>query len=103
MALTTTTNSGAVTAAQTFITLAAYTAPTSGIVGTRAKPMLRMDSEYMLITDATLSPTLQVVRGYFGSSAATHKNLAGVTYGVQDDFAAEPPRSRDGSKATAAS
>lgn len=83
MALTTTTNSGALSASAQFVTLAAYTAPAG-----RAKPLLKIDDEIMLIADASLSPTVQVVRGYMGTQAAAHSNLAAVVYGSPLDFQA---------------
>ena len=84
MALTTTTLSGAVATGDQGLTLAAYTAPTALSFLSRA--WLLVDSELMLITDTSLSPTLKVVRGYAGTQAAAHSNLAGVQYGVPGDF-----------------
>jgi len=84
MALTTTTLSGAVAIGDTSLTVAAYTAPTGLSFLSRA--WMLVDSELMLVTDTSLSPTLQVVRGYNGTQARAHSNLAGVQYGVPGDF-----------------
>jgi len=91
MALTTTTLSGAVAAGtgaglvNTTLTLAAHTTP-SGIPP--QKEWLIVDAEIMLVTDTTLSPTLAVVRGYAGTQALAHSNLAAVQYGLASDFSA---------------
>lgn len=82
MALTTTTLNGTVTATVSQIKLTAFTAPS----GRNPKTLLRLDDEICLITDTTLSPTLSVVRGYMGTSAAAHTSGVGVTYGVPADF-----------------
>lgn len=83
MSASNTTLNGAVAASDKQITLAAYTAPSG-----RAKPILKVDDELMLIVDASNSPTLGVVRGYFGSAAVAHKTQAGVTYGAPADMQA---------------
>lgn len=76
-----TTLNGAVGASDKTVKLAAYTAPSG-----RAKPLLRVDDEIMLITDNSASPTLGVVRGYMGTVAAAHTTQAGVTYGPPGDL-----------------
>ena len=81
MAATETYINGAVAAGDKTVKLAAYTAPSG-----RAKPLLRVDDEIMLITDTTSSPTLGVVRGYMGTLAAAHNLYAGVTYGAPNDM-----------------
>ncbi len=92
MALVTTTLAGAITASQTTVKLTAYTSPTTGSIGPDA--ILQVDSELMLVTDATNSPSLSVVRGYnngpTSSNAAAHNTLAPVTYGLTSDFNVPP-------------
>lgn len=89
MSLTTTYLNGAVTATASTVTLNAYTAPTVAAIA--SKPWLQVDSEFMLITDSTNSPTLSVVRGYWGSQAVSHKTSAPVKYGLPADFPAYAP------------
>ena len=74
-----------------FVTLSAYTNPVTGTVGPPA--FLVIDGETMLVADASLSPTLKVVRGYSSVSpslptlpACAHKTLAPVVYGIASDF-----------------
>ncbi len=43
--------------------------------------------EYCLVTDTSLSPTLEVVRGYRGSAAVAHNVYEGVQYGLCGDAA----------------
>lgn len=81
MALTTTKLSGALSADATKLTVAAYTAPAG-----RAKALLRLDDEICLVTDTSVSPTLGVVRGYMGTAAVAHSNLAAVEYGRPEEF-----------------
>jgi hypothetical protein len=81
MATVTTTLAGAVSATATKVVLTAYTAPTG-----RAKPLLRVNDEIMLIADNSLSPTLGVVRGYMGTLAVAHATGEGVEYGKPDDW-----------------
>lgn len=81
MALTTTTAASATSASASTIKLTAYTAPSG-----RAKPLLEVDDEIMLIVDTANSPTLGVVRGYMGTLAVAHSLYAGVTYGAPSDF-----------------
>ena len=76
--------SGDITLNATFLKLSAFTNPSSG--GVSARTMLIVDGEKMLVTDATLSPTLQVVRGAFGTGACAHKTLAPCVYGLTSDF-----------------
>ena len=68
----------------TFLKLSAFTNPSTGGVG--AKTKLVVDGEAMLVTDATLSPTLQVVRGWDGTLACAHKTIAPCVYGLTSDF-----------------
>ncbi len=79
--MATTTLNGALTASGTQLTLTAYTAP-----GGRAKPLMRVDDEIMLITNTTNTPTLGVVRGYMGTTAVAHTTQAGVEYNTPDAF-----------------
>jgi len=79
MALTKTTLAGAVTANATTVKL------TSG-TGVAKKMLLMLDGEKMLVTDVTLSPTVQVARGEQGTLAAAHANLTAAIYGVPSDF-----------------
>lgn len=81
MATSKTTLSGALSADNTKLTVAAYTAPAG-----RAKPLARIDDEIVLITDASLSPTLGVVRGYMGTLAVAHEVSTAVEYGTPADF-----------------
>lgn len=84
MALTYTTASGAVTTGATLVTLTAFTNPAT-LFGQQT--ILRVDNELMKVTDATLAPTLQVIRGWGGTVAASHTTLAPITYGLTTDFA----------------
>lgn len=84
MALTLTNVSGAVATGATQITLAAFTNPSVGPIG--PPTWLKFATgEICRVTDATLSPTLSVVRGYFGTDAVPHNNLEGVSYGLAND------------------
>lgn len=92
MAATNTKLSGTITSGANLITLAAYTAPT-GTSAVGPKPMGRFASgEYFSINDASLSPTLLVTRGWFGSTAVAHTTGEGISYGLPSDFPAEAPR-----------
>ena len=92
MALTVTTLNGAITQGATQVKLTAFTNPSTGGVG--AKTVMVVDGEPMLVTDATNSPTVQVVRGYqspipggpASTSARAHNTLAPVVYGLTSDF-----------------
>jgi hypothetical protein len=86
MALTITNVNGAVATGATQVTLAAFTNPSTGPIG--PKTWLKFATgEICLVTDATLSPTLSVVRGYFGTDAVPHNTLEGVSYGLSNDTA----------------
>lgn len=76
--------SGNVTLNATTLKLSAFTNPSTG--GVSAKTKLVVDGEAMLVTDASLSPTLQVVRGWDGTQACAHKTLAPCVYGLTSDF-----------------
>lgn len=54
--------------------------------GIAVKMLLRVDGEWMRVTDVSLSPTIGVVPGYNGSPAGPHGILAPVVYGVPSDF-----------------
>ena len=83
---TTTTLNGTITATTTQITLTAFTNPSTGQIS--APTILRFTTgEKVRVTDATLSPTLQVVRGYEGTLAAAHTTGEGVVYGLVGDSA----------------
>jgi len=91
VALAITTLNGAITQNQTQIALTAFTNPSTG--GISAKTIVVVDGESMLVTDASLSPVLQVVRGYNSPSASLptlpafqHNTLAKVVYGLTSDF-----------------
>src|SRR6186713_1550928 len=85
MALTTTKLNGTITAGAQQVTLSAFTDPRSGF---GAEAMLKFATgEVCKIVDASLSPTLQVVRGYFGTLAVAHTTNEGVTYGLMSDSA----------------
>jgi hypothetical protein len=86
---TTTTLSGTITAGQNRLVLAAFTNPATTFGATT---LLRFATgEVCLVTDASLSPTLSVVRGYAGSAAAAHTTLEGVVYGLDTDAAFVSP------------
>ena len=84
MALTVTSLNGAITQGTNVVKLTAFTNPST--VGISAKTVARVDGEDMLVTDASLSPTLQVVRGINGTYATAHDTLAPVVYGITSDF-----------------
>ncbi len=87
MALTTTTLSGTVVAGAKLITLAAFTNPATSF---GAQTLLRFATgERCLITDASLSPTVEVVRGYDGTAAAAHTTGEGIVYALAGDTAWE--------------
>ncbi len=54
--------------------------------GIAKKMLVKVDQEWMLVTDVSLSPTIGVVPGYNGSAATSHGVLAIVEYGVPRDF-----------------
>lgn len=80
---TTTSLNGTITAGASFITLTAFTNPATTF-GSQAA-LLFATGECCLITDATLTPTLQVVRGYRATTAVAHTTGEGVQYGVLSD------------------
>lgn len=84
MALVVTSLNGAVALNATLVTLTAHTTPTTSGIGPRE--FMLVDGEYMQVTDATLTPTLQVTRGALGTLACAHNTLAPVTYGLSSDF-----------------
>ncbi len=86
MALASTTLNGAITAGQKQITLTAFTNPATG--GISAKTWVLVNGEKMLVSDASLAPTLDVVRGIDGTVAAAAGTLAPVVYGLTSDFSA---------------
>ena len=81
--MTTTTLNGTITAASTQITLTAFTNPATGI--TTKTVLWFTTGEKCLITDASLTPTLSVVRGYEGTIAAAHTTGEGIQYGLMGD------------------
>ena len=78
--------------AVTATTLAAAKATNDRVVkltsatGIQNKMLLRVDGEWMRVTDVSLTPTIGVVPGYNGSPATPHGILAPVVYGVPGDF-----------------
>lgn len=85
MALTTTKLNGTITAGAQLITLSAFTEPRTGF---GAEAILRFTTgEVCKIVDASLTPTLSVVRGYWGTLAAAHTTNEGVVYGLTGDAA----------------
>jgi hypothetical protein len=84
MALTVTSLNGAVTQNARQITLTAFTNPSSG--GISPKTWALVDGEFVQVEDASLSPTVGVVRGINGSLAVAHNTLAPVIYGLTSDF-----------------
>ncbi len=89
MSLTTTYVSGAVAAGATKIKLNAFTNPSTGGIGPNTWLQFAT-GEYCLVTDATNSPTLEVVRGYRGTSAVAHSLYEGVKYGLSSDAGWSP-------------
>lgn len=83
MALATTSLNGAVTQSARQIRLTAYTSPATSALD---KVFVKVNGEFMLVTDATLSPTLTVARGQWATSAFQHNTLAPVVYGRSQDF-----------------
>lgn len=87
MSTTNTSLNGAITQGATLITLTAFTNPLTGGGGIVApKVMVRVDGEDMLVQNFTAAPTLGVVRGWNGTAAVAHNNLAPVAYGSVTDF-----------------
>jgi hypothetical protein len=56
--------------------------------GIANKMLVKVDQEWMRVTDVSLAPTVQVVPGYNGSTATPHGILAPVEYGYPTDFVA---------------
>lgn len=84
MAITTTTLNGTITASATLVTLTAFTNPQTGAIGPQT--LLQFTSgERCLVTDASLTPTLQVVRGYDGTLAVAHTTGEGIQYGLNSE------------------
>lgn len=79
MSLTATTLNGAVTSTATQLRLTSGTGVVAGMFA-------QIDSEFLLITDISLSPTFQVVRGKLGTLAVAHGTLTPVVFGVASDF-----------------
>jgi len=88
MALTVTSLASACTANDTKVTL---TSATGCVVGS----LIMADGEFMLVTDITTTPTVQVVRGYnngaVSSNAVAHAALAPVTFGLTSEFGQTSP------------
>lgn len=84
MAITTTTLNGTITAGATLVTLTAFTNPQTGAIGPQT--LLQFTTgERCLVTDASLTPTLQVVRGYDGTTAVAHTTGEGIQYGLNSE------------------
>lgn len=79
MALTATSISAALTAGGTQVTLTSST-------GIANKQKLVVDGESMRVTDISLAPTVQVVRGTGGTAAVAHSALAPAVFGSTIDF-----------------
>ncbi len=79
MSINATTLAGAMTLNATAVTL------TSG-TGAAVNKLLRVDSEFMLITNVDDSPTVHVARGLQGTKAAAHTVLAFAYIGLPSDF-----------------
>jgi hypothetical protein len=83
MALTVTSLASACTANDTKVTL---TSAAGCVVGS----LIMADGEFMLVTDVSTTPTVQVVRGYnngaVSSNAVAHAALAPVTFGLTSEF-----------------
>lgn len=85
MALAVTSLAGAVAQAATMVKLTAFTNPSAGGIGPETWALV--DGEYMKVTNALLTPTLQVTRGHNGTLGVAHNTLAPVVYGLTTDFA----------------
>ncbi len=83
MSVTATTLAGAKAANDKTIKLTSAT-------GIANKMLVKVDQEWMRVTDVSQSPTVQVVPGYNGSAATPHGILAPVEYGYPADFNAGP-------------
>lgn len=86
MSATQTTLNGTMSDQAITLVLTAYTAPATGTGVNSGNKVLRVDGEWMRITDDSLAPSLKVTRGEFGTGAKTHRNLATVVYGLTTDM-----------------
>lgn len=84
MSLVTTTLLSAITASQTTIKL------TSG-TGIRKGNFLRVDSEFMQITDDSVTDFPHVDRGVNGTQAVAHGALSDATHGIGSEFISQSP------------
>jgi len=89
MSLSTTYIPGAVSAspagALSTIVVNAYSRPTGARNGGPQVMGRFATGEFVLVTDDSLSPTLQVVRGFNGSRAVAHSAREGFQYGLVSD------------------
>ena len=83
MALTSTTVSGAITASAGTLKLASATGVAVGMFA-------YLDSEMVVITDVSLSPTVAIQRGRYGTQAAAHATGVPIVFGVASDFTQLP-------------
>lgn len=83
MALTSTTVSGAITASATTLKLASATGVAVGMFA-------YLDSEMVVITDVSLSPTVAVQRGRYGTVATLHATGCPIAFGLPTDFVQIP-------------
>lgn len=81
MALVATTLANAKAAGDKLIKLTSAT-------GIAKKMLVLVDGEFMRVTDTSLTPTIEVVPGYNGTTAGAHALLAVSIYGVPGDFGA---------------
>ncbi len=79
MAITSTTLAGPKAINDKTITLTSAT-------GIAKKMLVKVDQEWMRVTDVSLAPAVQVVPGYNGTPATPHGVLAPVQYGYPSDF-----------------
>ena len=86
MSATGTTIAGAMKAGASAVTLTAYTAPALGTGVNAGNKVLRIDGEWMRITDDSNAPTVKVTRGEFGTGATAHDVLATAVYGLTSDM-----------------
>lgn len=85
MSITTTTLNGTIVAGAKLVTLTAFTNPATSF---GAQTLLQFTTgERCLITDTSLSPTVEVVRGYDGTAAAAHTTGEGIQYGLVSEAA----------------
>jgi len=81
MAITATTLAGPKAVNDKTITLTSAT-------GIANKMLVKVDQEWMRVTDVSNAPAVGVVPGYNGSAASSHGVLAVVQYGYPNDFVA---------------